>query len=63
MCKDTKAEINAYNNLAVAFFNLADLKNSKYYLERGLNMVLEPADSRTRYIAIQDLQRGSKQRE
>jgi hypothetical protein len=49
--KDFAAEIRAYNNLAITYFNLADLKNSKYYHERGLNCILEPEDSRTKIIA------------
>jgi hypothetical protein len=30
----------------VAYFNIADLKNSKYYHEKGLAMHTEPDDSR-----------------
>ena len=40
--KDVTNEIKAYNNLAITYFNLSDLKNSKYYHERGFNMLLEP---------------------
>ena len=48
---DSASEIRAYNSLAIAFFNLSDLKNSKHYHERGLNMILEPEDSRVRRLA------------
>ena len=39
---DILSEIRAYNNLATTYFNIADLKNSKYYHEKGLNMYIEP---------------------
>lgn len=53
--KDVTNEIKAYNNLAITYFNLSDLKNSKYYHERGFNMLLEPEDSRTRQLACREL--------
>lgn len=60
---DVAAEIRAYNNLAVTYFNLADLKNSKYYHERGLNMIIEPEDSRPRKLACSELLYNQKERE
>lgn len=53
--KDIASEIKAYNSLAVTYFNVADLKNSKYYHERGLNMVIEPEESRVRFLAVKEL--------
>lgn len=63
LCKDLPAEIRAYNHLAIVYFNSADLKNSKYYHERGLNMIAEPEDSRTRIIACQEILRARQLRE
>ena len=52
---DILSEIKAYNNLAISYFNLSDIKNSKYYHQRGLNMITEPDDSRTKEVACQEL--------
>ncbi len=55
LSKDVTSEIKAYNNLAITFFNLADLKNSKYYHEKALNMQLEPSDSRIRLLGVKEI--------
>ncbi len=52
---DKASEIKAYNNLAVAYFNIADLKNSKYYHEKGLAMQTEPDDSALKKQACKEL--------
>ena len=36
--KDIESELKAYSILALTYFNLADLKNSKYYHDRELTM-------------------------
>jgi hypothetical protein len=57
LTKDFMSELKAYNALAITYFNLADLKNSKYYHERGLNMICEPEDSRIKAVACTELLR------
>jgi hypothetical protein len=54
---DSLAEIQAYNCLAISYFNLSDMRNSSYYNEKGQQMILEEQDSRSRNIAIADLKR------
>ena len=48
-------ELRAYNGLALAYFNLSDITESKYYHQRGSNMQIEPEDSRLKHIAVRDL--------
>jgi len=60
---DLPSEIKAYNNLAVTYFNIADLKNSKYYNERGLNMITEPEDSRVRRLACSEILNNLREKE
>ena len=53
--KSTAGEIQAYNNLSVVYFNLGDLRNSKFYSDKALNMILEPEESRVRLMACDEL--------
>jgi hypothetical protein len=41
--QDNLSEIKAYSCLAIVYFNLADLKNSRYYHEKTMMQALEPA--------------------
>jgi hypothetical protein len=59
---DLAGEIKAYHNLSITYFNIADLKNSKYYNDRYLNMQLEPIDSRIRHLACEELKWKQKER-
>lgn len=59
---DSLAEIQAYNSLAISYFNLSDMKNSSYYNEKGQQMILEEEESHTRVIACGDLRRINLQR-
>jgi hypothetical protein len=49
-------EVRAYQHLAAAYFNLADLKHSQYYKERAMLMLVEPEGSRTRALACRELE-------
>ena len=60
---DFKSEIKAYHNLSITYFNIADLKNSKYYNEGYLTAAMEPLDSRIRYLACKELTWKQKERQ
>lgn len=49
--QDHLQEIKAYSCLAIVYFNLADLKNSRYYHEKTMMQILEPDESRTKALA------------
>jgi hypothetical protein len=59
---DLMSEIKAYHNLSITYFNIANLKDSKYYNDRYLTMALEPLDSRIRNLACEELKRKQKER-
>jgi hypothetical protein len=61
--QDNLSEIKAYSCLAIVYFNLADLKNSRYYHEKTMMQALEPAESRTKMLACQEVLWKLKERD
>jgi hypothetical protein len=54
-CNDVPNEIKSYNGLAISYFNLSDLRNSKYYHERSLHLMAEDPKNKLREIAVSEV--------
>ena len=53
--KNIEAETLCFELLSLAYFNLSDLSNSKYYNDRQLKQQLEPENSRTKELALKEI--------